>query len=125
MLFRSFYKIEPTENAKNLFNSQKIFFQFHSEGFSLPTGCELLARGDIFNNQAFKYQNCYALQFHPEVNFKLHMRWLYLVLLKNPKKLFVKGAQNIFVQLYYRYKYNKNISNWLDSFLDQYFLKKT
>ena len=58
-----FYKIEPTENAKNLFNSQKIFFQFHSEGFSLPTGCELLARGDIFNNQAFKYQNCYALQF--------------------------------------------------------------
>ena len=46
------------------------------------------------------------------------MRWLYLVLLKNPKKLFVKGAQNIFVQLYYRYKYNKNISNWLDSFLD-------
>ena len=35
------------------------------------------------------------------------------------------GAQNIFVQLYYRYKYNKNISNWLDSFLDQYFLKKT
>ena len=120
-----FYKIEPTENAKNLFNSQKIFFQFHSEGFDLPTGCELLARGDIFNNQAFKYQNCYALQFHPEVNFKLHIRWLYLVLLKNPKKLFVKGAQNIFVQLYYRYKYNKNISNWLDSFLDQYFLKKT
>ena len=45
-------------------------------------------------------------------------------LLKNPKKLFVKGAQNIFVQLYYRYKYNKNISHWLDSFLDQYFLKK-
>ena len=52
-------------------------------------------------------------------------RFIAFIKLKNPKKLFVKGAQNIFVQLYYRYKYNKNISNWLDSFLDQYFLKKT
>ena len=120
-----FYEIEPVGEGDNIFKKQNIFYQFHTEGFEIPSGCELLARGDFFKNQAFKYQNCYALQFHPEVNFKLHMRWLYLVLLKNPKKLFVKGAQNIFVQLYYRYKYNKNISNWLDSFLDQYFLKKT
>ena len=65
-----FYKINPTEIGNNLFQFQDTFFQFHSEGFDLPTGCELLARGDVFNNQAFRYKNCYALQFHPEVNLK-------------------------------------------------------
>ena len=92
-----FYKIEPTELGEELFQFQDTFYQFHSEGFDLPTGCELLARGDIFNNQAFRYKNCYALQFHPEVNFRVHLRWIYLVLLKNPKKLFVPGSQNIFI----------------------------
>tara|TARA_B100000575_G_scaffold190202_1_gene153372 strand:+ start:898 stop:1167 length:270 start_codon:yes stop_codon:yes gene_type:complete len=85
--------------------------------------CELLARGDIFSNQAFRYKNCYALQFHPEVNLLVHIRWIFLVLLKNPKKLFVVGAQNIFTQFFLRFKYNKSISNWLDNFIDLYLLK--
>ena len=95
-----FYKIKPTEIGKELFKFQDTFYQFHSEGFSLPPGCELLARGDIFSNQAFRYKNCYALQFHPEVNLSLHIRWIFLVLIKNPKKLFVIGAQNIFTQFF-------------------------
>ncbi len=119
-----FYKINPTNIGKDIFKSQNTFYQFHSEGFDLPTGCELLARGDIFSNQAFRYKNCYALQFHPEVNLYVHLRWIYLVLLKNPKKLFVNGAQNLFMQFFLRFKYNKSISNWLDNFIDQYFLKE-
>ena len=119
-----FYKIKPTVIAKELFKFQDTFYQFHSEGFDLPTGCELLAKGEIFNNQAFRYKNCYALQFHPEVNLYLHIRWIYLVLLKNPKKLFVNGAQNIFKQFFLRFKYNRSISNWLDHFIDQYLLKE-
>ena len=119
-----FYKIQPTELGEELFQFQDTFYQFHSEGFDLPTGCELLARGDIFNNQAFRYKNCYALQFHPEVNFRLHLRWIYLVLLKNPKKLFKPGSQNIFTQFFLRFRYNKSISNWLDIFIDKYLLKE-
>ena len=119
-----FYKIKPTEIGKELFKFQDTFYQFHSEGFSLPSGCELLARGDIFSNQAFRYKNCYALQFHPEVNLSLHIRWIFLVLTRNPKKLFVIGAQNIFTQFFLRFKYNKSISNWLDIFIDQYLLKE-
>jgi hypothetical protein len=64
------------------------------------------------------------LQFHPEVNLFLHIRWIYLVLIKNPKKLFVTGAQNIFTQFIMRFKYDKSISNWLDKFIDQYLLKE-
>ena len=119
-----FYKIKPTEIGKEIFKKQDIFFQFHSEGFSQPSGCELLARGDTFDCQAFRYKNCYALQFHPEVNFSVHLRWMYLVLLKHPRKLFVKGAQNLFIQFYYRFKYNKSVSIWLDYFLDKHLLKE-
>ena len=119
-----FYKIQPTENGIKMFQSQDVFYQFHTEGFELPSGCELLAKGDIFTNQAFRYKNCYGLQFHPEVNIYLHLKWLFLVLIKKPHILFKKGAQNIFYQLWLRIKYNNSISRWLDNFLDNYLLKE-
>ena len=119
-----FYKIQPTKNGIKMFQSQDVFYQFHTEGFELPSGCELLAKGDIFTNQAFKYKNCYGLQFHPEVNIYLHLKWLFLVLIKKPHILFKNGAQNIFYQLWLRIKYNSSISRWLDNFLDNYLLKE-
>jgi GMP synthase (glutamine-hydrolysing) len=119
-----FYKIQPTENGIKMFQSQDVFYQFHTEGFELPSGCELFAKGDIFTNQAFRYKNCYGLQFHPEVNIYLHLKWLFLVLIKKPHILFKKGAQNIFYQLWLRIKYNSSISRWLDNFLDNYLLKE-
>ena len=119
-----FYKIQPTENGIEMFQSQDVFYQFHTEGFELPSGCELLAKGDIFTNQAFRYKNCYGLQFHPEVNIYLHLKWLFLVLIKKPHILFKNGAQNIFYQLWLRIKYNSSISRWLDNFLDNYLLKE-
>ena len=117
-----FYEIKPVGEGDNIFKNQNIFYQFHTEGFELPEGCQLLARGKIFKNQAFRYENCYALQFHPEVNMIVHLRWLFLVLIKKPKILFINGSQNLFYQLYLRLKYNKSVSIWLDSFLDNYLL---
>ena len=119
-----FYKIQPVKNGIKMFESQEIFYQFHYEGFDLPPDCELLAKGDIFDNQAFKYKNCYALQFHPEVNIYLHLKWLFLVAIKKPNVFLKKGAQNIFYQLFLRIKYNKSISKWLDNFLDDYLIKQ-
>tara|TARA_Y100000590_G_scaffold284136_1_gene319679 strand:+ start:984 stop:1679 length:696 start_codon:yes stop_codon:yes gene_type:complete len=119
-----FYKIQPTSNGLKMFQTQNIFYQFHSEGFELPSDCELLAKGNIFNNQAFKYKKCYGLQFHPEVNTYLHLKWLFLVLIKKPNVFFKKGCQNIISQLILRFKYNNSISKWLDVFLDNYFLKQ-
>ena len=119
-----FYKINPTSNGLKLFESQSIFYQFHTEGFEIPSGCELLAKGDIFNNQAFKYKNCYGFQFHPEVNLYLHLKWVFLVLIKKPHILFSRGAQNLFYQFKLRLKYNKSISKWLDNFLDNYLLNQ-
>ena len=117
-----FYEIKPVGEGGNIFRNQNIFYQFHTEGFEVPQGCQLLARGDVFKNQAFRYENCYALQFHPEVNLFVHLRWLFLILIKKPKVLFLNGSQNLFYQLYLRFKYNKSVSIWLDSFLDNYLL---
>jgi len=119
-----FYEIEPVGEGDNIFKGQSIFYQFHTEGFEIPNGCQLIARGEVFKTQAFKYQNCYALQFHPEVNFFVHLRWLFLVLIKKPQVLFHKGSQNLLYQLYFRFKHNKSVSKWLDSFLDNYLLSQ-
>ena len=118
-----FFEILPSKSSVNLFEDQKFFFQWHTEGFNLPKDSILLASGKKFKVQAFKHKNCYAIQFHPEVNFKLHLRWLYFVLLSNPGRLFVKGSQNLLFQMFLRIKYNSKISKWLDDFLDKHFLK--
>lgn len=118
-----FFPIESTELGHKLFKDQKMFYQFHDEGLELPSDSKLLAKGKTFKCQAFKYKNCYAFQFHPEVNLYLHLRWLFFVLLYKPRKFFIPGAQNIFYQLYLRFIHNKSISVWLDHFLDNYFLK--
>ena len=118
-----FYPIKPTKEGEKLFQKQNFFYQFHTEGFNTPSNCTTLAYGDKFKFQAFKYNKCYALQFHPEVNFIMHLRWLLLVLLRKPLILFSNEAQNIFYQFVLRFKYNKSISNWLDYFLDYYLLK--
>ena len=52
----------------------------------------------------------------------VHLRWLFLVIIKKPKVLFLNGSQNLFYQLYLRLKYNKSVSIWLDSFIDNYLL---
>ena len=119
-----FYKINPSFEGQKLFKNQFFFYQFHKEGFSTPANCINLAYGDKFKHQAFKYKNCYAFQFHPEVNFRMHLRWLFFVLFTKPLILFTKDAQNIFYQIFLRFKYNKSISNWLDYFLDNYLLVK-
>ena len=51
-------------------------YQWHREGFELPSGGELLAEGDAFSVQAFRYGTGYALQFHPEVTHAMMYRWL-------------------------------------------------
>ena len=118
-----FFSIEPTELGRKLFKDQKTFYQFHDEGFELPRDSKLLATGKTFKHQAFQYKNCYAFQFHPEVNLYLHLRWLFFVLLYKPRKFFLPGAQNILYQLYLRFKHNKSVSVWLDHFLDNFLLK--
>ena len=62
-------------------------------------------------------QRIYGVQFHPEVNLKMHLRWLYFA----GYMLREKGAQKRHYQMQQRLSHGKKINMWLDSFLDNYF----
>ena len=49
------YPLEPTEDGKALMQWPEMVYQFHREGFSLPSGATLLATAETYKNQAFRY----------------------------------------------------------------------
>ena len=57
-----FFDIIPTNEGRKIFEKQKTFFQWHNEGFNVPNDCCVLAKGNKFNQQAFKYKNAFGLQ---------------------------------------------------------------
>jgi len=72
-----YYPIRPTEAGRKLCADwPDHVYQWHREGFDLPSGSELLAEGDAFSVQAFRHGTGYALQFHPEVTHAMMYRWL-------------------------------------------------
>ena len=54
----------------------EMVYQWHREGFDLPSGTTLLARGDIFENQAFSVNDtAFGIQFHSELTYAMACRW--------------------------------------------------
>jgi GMP synthase-like glutamine amidotransferase len=49
--------------------------QWHGDTFDLPEGSIRLAFSQLYLNQAFRYDNCYALQFHIEVTPEMIREW--------------------------------------------------
>ncbi len=51
-------------------------FHWHGDTFDLPVSAILLARSDLYANQAFRYGNCvYGFQFHIEVTKEMIHEW--------------------------------------------------
>ena len=71
------YPIEATDAGRALLDWPAMVYHFHREGFDLPQGASLLARGDVYENQAFRYaDNAWALQFHCELTRVMMHRWV-------------------------------------------------
>jgi GMP synthase (glutamine-hydrolysing) len=71
-----YYPIRPTGPGLSMCDPwPEQVYQWHREGFDLPGGAELLAEGDSFPVQAFRYGSGYALQFHPDVTHATICRW--------------------------------------------------
>jgi GMP synthase (glutamine-hydrolysing) len=83
-------EIAPTDAEGNPITEPMTVYHWHHEGFDLPDGAELLAEGQAFENQAFRFgANVYGLQFHPEVTKEMMAQWL-----ENAKESLAKpGAQ--------------------------------
>lgn len=92
-------------------------YQWHREGFTVPSGANLLMRGEMFENQAISVgNNAFGIQFHTELTFAMLYRWL----VKGVERTKMPGAQTRAQHLEGRLIYDAAIRTWLDTFLDNW-----
>lgn len=110
-----YYPLEATTAGTKLGDWPGQVYHWHREGFTLTSGCELLATGATFANQAFRYDGqAYGLQFHPEVTRLMMHRWS----VRGAHRFTLKGAQNGAEQLLGQIMYDAPVRQWLQGFLD-------
>jgi GMP synthase (glutamine-hydrolysing) len=94
-----------------------VVYQWHREGFDLPAGAELLAEGDIFKVQAFRYgPAAFGIQFHAEVTHAMMCRWT----TRGHERLAMPGAKPRSEHFNDRPVYDPAIRAWLFAFLDRW-----
>lgn len=71
-----YFPIVPTVAGRELFSEPLHVYHWHREGFELPKDAVLLASGETFVNQAFRYgENAYGVEFHLEMTREMMDRW--------------------------------------------------
>ena len=113
-----YYPIRPTELGRAMcgFWPDHVY-QWHREGFDLPSGAALVAEGELFPVQAFRHGACaYAIQFHPEVTHAMMCRWT----TRGHERLALPGAKARVAHFEDRAVHDYGIRAWLTSFLDHW-----
>jgi GMP synthase (glutamine-hydrolysing) len=109
-----YYPLAATEAGRALLDWPSHVYHWHSEGFDLPAGAQLLATGETFPHQAFRYgRNAFALQFHPEVTREMMSVWI----VRGAHRFGQPGAQAGETHLQGWERYDGAIDRWLDRFL--------
>lgn len=109
-----YFPLEPTLAGQDYFGSALNVYHWHHEGFELPKGAVLLAKGENFVNQAFRYgDTAYGLQFHGEMTTEIMDRWMTL----GADQLTLPGAQSRDEQMQKHSLYGSATENWLQGFL--------
>ena len=112
-----YHPLYPAQAGETLFPGAMSVYHWHTEGFELPSDCELLAKGEMFENQAYRYDgNVYGIQFHPEVTKEILLEWLR----SGAERLALPGAQNAEGQLVSYGDHHEPLGRWFDRFLDHW-----
>jgi GMP synthase (glutamine-hydrolysing) len=112
------YPIRATEEGKALMHWPEMVYQFHREGFSLPSGTTLLATSETYPNQAFRYgENAWGIQFHAELTRVMMQRWV----VRGAERFSLPGAQPGRDHLGGRLIWDMHLKQWLVEFLDMVF----
>lgn len=110
-----YYPIRPTNEGQSLMDWPDQVYQWHREGFSVPRDATLLATGDEYPNQAYRYgENAFGVQFHSEVTTWMMNRWTTLA----AHRFVLPGAQNRAQHFEARPKHDPAVRKWLADFLD-------
>lgn len=108
------YPIRPTEEGRHLMRWPEMVYQFHREGFSLPSGAKLLATAEHYPNQAFRYgRNAWGIQFHAELTRVMMQRWV----VHGAHRFLLPGAQAGRDHLGGRLIWDTHLKKWLVDFL--------
>jgi GMP synthase (glutamine-hydrolysing) len=111
-----YYPIHPTEQGHRICDCRfpDRVYQWHREGFDLPNGATLLAKGQDFEAQAFRYGSAaYGLQFHPEVTLAMMCRWS----MACPERMVSPGAHPRHRHLEGWFRHDGAVARWSSSFL--------
>ncbi len=96
-------------------------YQWHREGFDLPLGAELLAEGDSFPVQAFRYNGAaFALQFHPDVTHAMMCRWT----TRGHERMLLPNAKPRVAHFADRAVYDPAGRAWLAAFLNHWLVER-
>ncbi|WP_199520170.1 glutamine amidotransferase [Fulvimarina endophytica] len=114
-----YYPLRATAAGRRLLPDwPDMIYQWHTDGFALPAGAELLAEGDWYPNQAFRYsENAFAVQFHAELTMAMVYRWT----TRGHERLTLPGAQERARHFHGRHIYDEPVRRWLDAFLTRIF----
>jgi|SRR5690606_15778467 len=112
------YPIRATEAGRKMMHWPEMVYQFHREGFSLPSGAELLASAEHYPNQAFRYgAKAWGIQFHAELTRAMMQRWI----VHGAQRFVLPGAQPARDHLGGRFIWDMHLRQWLVEFLDKVF----
>ncbi len=112
------YPLSATEAGSTLMEWPGMVYQFHREGFDLPSGATLLATGHHYENQAFRYgANAWGIQFHGELTLAMMHRWV----VHGAERFVLPGAQTGRAHLDGRLLYDAALHRWMRALLGQIF----
>ncbi len=113
-----YYPIRPTDEGRAICEVwPDHVYQWHREGFDLPSGATLIAEGETFPVQAFRQgDHAYALQFHPEVTHAMMCRWV----IRGQHRMELPGAKPRAAHFEDRWVFDYGMQNWLAHFLDHW-----
>lgn len=111
-----YYPIVPTAVGRAFLPQPMLVYQWHQEGFEIPAGAHLLARGSTFRHQAFGYQRAFGLQFHPEITTVMVNHWT----TEGADHLAYPGAQSRARHISQHRLYRQTVEGWLRRFLAQW-----
>lgn len=113
------YPLKATAEGERIIpNWPGMVYHFHREGFELPRGATLLAEGDAYRNQAFRYgEKAWGIQYHPELTLAMMRRWV----VKGAHRFSLPNAQQGDEHLNGRVLYDKALRAWFNGFLDLVF----
>jgi GMP synthase (glutamine-hydrolysing) len=112
------YPIESTEEGRKVMDWPDMVYHFHREGFDLPAGAKLLARGETYENQAIRFgENAWGVQFHGELTRVMMHRWV----VRGASRFELPNAQTGDRHLEGRFLHDAALKRWMSGMLDTVF----